>query len=47
MQQSLTTFNEILKKYLIKVNIKKTKVMVVSKEIRVKIQLDNKIIDQV
>jgi len=49
MQQSLATFNEILKRYLMKINIRKTKVMVVSKESRVpivKIKLDNKIIDQ-
>jgi hypothetical protein len=50
MQQSLAPFNEILKRYLMKINKRKTKVMVVSKESRVpiiKIQLDNKIIDQV
>jgi hypothetical protein len=32
MQQSLATLNEILKRYLIKINVRKTKVMVVSKE---------------
>lgn len=50
MQQSLTVFNEILKRYLMKINIRKTKIMVVSKESRVptvKIRLDNKEIDQV
>jgi len=30
MQQSLATFNEMLKRYLMKINIKKTKVMVVT-----------------
>jgi len=40
MQQSLATFNEILNRYLMKINIKKTKVMV-------NIQLDNQTIDQV
>lgn len=50
VQQSLTAFNEILKRYLMKMNIRKTKIMVVSEESgapTVKIQLDNKEIDQV
>jgi len=50
MQQSLTALTEILKRYLMKINIRKTKFMMVSKESRaptVKIQLDNNEIDQV
>lgn len=50
MQQSLAIFNEILKRYLMKINIKKKKIMVVSKENMVpivNIQLDNKTLDQV
>lgn len=50
LQKPLTTFNDILNRYLTKININKTKVMVLGKDSRVPIvdiHLDNQTIIQV